>query len=373
MGQVASPVPTACPHLSLIPSVQTLPAIDGLRFPIIASLPTIDAQHDRRYKDIATEQFDNTAELCAAILTKGIALLLKRGLGKEYIPQIDALSTLHGKIEVSDSIKGRTMFKKQLVCSYDDFSVNTYMNRIIKTTAELLLHADISKTRKKELRKLIVYFRDIDVLDVHTINWRIQYNCNNQTYRMLISICWLLIKGLLQTNSDGSTRLMDFLDEQRMCRLYEKFILEYYKREFPMLGVSASQIPWALDDGSGAMLPTMQSDIMLTLGNDVLIIDAKYYSHTTQLQYDVHTLHSGNLYQIFTYVKNKDFEFADTPHKVSGMLLYAKTEEAIQPDKRYQMSGNSISVKTLDLNRDFSVIAAQLNAIAKEHFGLAAA
>jgi len=32
------------------------------------------------------------------------------------------------------------------------------------------------------------------------------------------------------------------------------------------------------------------------------------------------------------------------------------------------MSGNKISVKTLDLNKDFSEIAAQLNAIVTEHF-----
>ena len=32
------------------------------------------------------------------------------------------------------------------------------------------------------------------------------------------------------------------------------------------------------------------------------------------------------------------------------------------------MSGNKISVKTLDLNQDFSKIAAQLNAIVDEHF-----
>jgi len=330
--------------------------------------------NEQGYKNIATEQFDNTAELCAAILTKGIAFLLKRGLGKEYIPQVETLSTLRGKVEVTDSVKGRTMLKKQLVCSYDDFSINSYMNRIIKTTAELLLHADISKTRKKELRKLMVYFKDVDELDVHTINWHIQYNRNNQTYRMLISICWLLVKGLLQTNSDGSTRLMDFLDEQRMCRLYEKFILEYYKREFPMLDVSASQIQWALDDGIGDMLPAMQSDITLSNGNDVLIIDAKYYpaSGNTQVQYDKHTLHSGNLYQIFTYVKNKDAEFGETPHKVSGMLLYAKTEEDIQPDSSYRMSGNEISVKTLDLNMEFAAIAEQLNTIVKERFGLVA-
>lgn len=109
---------------------------------------------------------------------------------------------------------------------------------------------------------------------------------------------------------------------------------------------------------------------MLTKGSDVLIIDAKYYTHTTQTQYDVHTVHSSNLYQIFSYVKNKDAEFGDKPHAVSGVLLYAATDETIQPDHSYQMSGNKISVRTLDLNRDFSDIAAQLNAIVDEHFSV---
>lgn len=60
-----------------------------------------------------------------------------------------------------------------------------------------------------------------------------RFNRNNQTYRMLINVCWLIAKGLLQTQEDGSTKLMDFLDEQRMSRLYERFILEYFKREHP--------------------------------------------------------------------------------------------------------------------------------------------
>lgn len=325
--------------------------------------------NEQGYKNIATEQFNNVAELCAAILSKGVLVQLKRGLGREYIEQTESTSSPRGRIEISESVKTRSMIRKQLICSYDDFSVNSYLNRIIKTTMEILLHADISKARKKELRRLLVYFGDVNLLDVHTINWRVQYNRNNQTYRMLISVCYLVIKGLLQTNSDGTTRLMDFLDEQRMCRLYEKFILEYYRREFPQISASPSQIPWAVDDGMRAMLPVMQSDIMLEYENKVLIIDAKYYSHTTQAQYDTHTLHSNNMYQIYTYVKNKDADFEDRPHTVSGMLLYAKTNETIQPDNAYLMSGNKVSVKTLDLNCEFAQIAAQLNAIVDDHFG----
>lgn len=325
---------------------------------------------EQGYKNIATVKFENTAELMAAILAKGISLQIKRGLGKEYIQKTEALSSLRGRIDIAGSVKTQTMLKKQLICGYDDFSVNTTMNRIIRSTVDLLLRSDISKERKKELKKLIVYFGDVEPIDFHTVNWNIRYNRNNQTYHMLISVCWMVVTGLLHTNSEGSTRLMDFLDEQRMCRLYEKFILEYYRREFPQITANAAQIPWQLDDGIGMMLPVMQSDIMLTYKEKILIIDAKYYSHTTQTQYGTKKLHSGNLYQIFTYVKNKEYELADCPHEVSGMLLYAKTDEEIIPNNQYLMSGNKISVRTLDLDCDFTEIAAQLNRIAEEHFDL---
>ena len=189
-----------------------------------------------------------------------------------------------------------------MTCTYDDFSVNSYFNRIINSTVLLLLKADTSSKRKKELRRLLAFFSGVDSADLHTVNWNICYNRNNQTYRMLISICFLAVKGLLHAQSNGTAKLMNFVDEQSMNRLYEKFILEYFRKEFPQIKASASHIKWQVDDGVRDMLPSMRTDIMLTRGEKVLIIDAKYYSHTTQVHYGTHTLHSGNMYQIFTYM-----------------------------------------------------------------------
>lgn len=325
---------------------------------------------EKGYSNIATEDFDNAAELFSAILSKGISLQLKRGLNKDYIEVREPLSAIKGKIDISDSIKTRSVMKSQLICSYDEFSENSYFNKILKTTVLLLLKADISKSRKKELKNLMMYFSNVDVLDIHNIDWHIRYNKNNQSYHLLLSICNLVIKGLLQTQHNGTSKLMNFLDEQNECRLYEKFILEYYRKHFPQISANAEQIPWQLDDGVKDMLPIMQSDIMLKKGNTVLIIDAKYYSHTTQSRFDSHTLHSANLYQVFTYVKNKEYELREKEHKVSGMLLYARTDEEVQPNNTYYMSGNRIDVRTLDLNLQFSDIALQLDNIAKIAFNL---
>ena len=319
------------------------------------------------YRNVATEDFGNVAELCAAILARGVCVQLKRGLGKEYVPRTEALSTLRGGIDISETLKTQARQRRQMVCSYDDFSVNSYMNRIVKSTMLLLLKADIAKERKKELRRLLAFFGDVLEVDLLSVNWSFRYNRNNQTYRMLVSICCLVVKGLLQTRADGATRLMDFLDEQRMCRLYEKFVLEYYRREHPQITTNASRIPWQLDDGMNDMLPVMQTDIMLSHGEKTLIIDTKYYDHSTQTRYGKNTLHSGNIYQIFTYVKNKEAELAGQPHEVSGMLLYAKTDEDTYPEHEYRMSGNKIEVRVLNLDCDFGLIKSQLDGIAKKY------
>lgn len=336
--------------------------IQNIYYMLSYAFQTLQAEN---YKDLAAENFHNTAELCAAILDKGIGIQLKHGLRRDYVSKSESLSTLQGKLNISESIKTQTMLKKQMICTYDEFSTNIQFNQIIKSTVLLLLKANITNSRKKSLRKLLLFFSDVNEIDLHFVNWNQQYNRSNQNYQMLIGMCYLVYKGLLTTQNNGTTKLMDFFDGQRMCRLYEKFLLEYYRKEHPELTANASQIAWQLDDTENQMLPRMQTDIMLSKNNNILIIDAKYYSHMTQQQYGIHTLHSNNLYQTFTYVKNKEFELRNYEHTVSGMLLYAQTDEDIIPNNTYHMSGNQISVLALDLNQDFSKISRTLDDIAK--------
>jgi len=324
------------------------------------------------YKDIASEDFDNIHNLFAAILGKGIGRQLKQGLYREYLNKIEDMAVMRGKIDIPGTIRKRIAHQQVLTCEYDELSENNMLNQILKTTVMILLtHSRVDAKYKNDLKKEMLYFSNVDTLDPAAIKWSsIRFQRSNQTYHMLISLCQLILRGMLMTTDSGDYKLASFIDDQRMSRLYEKFILEYYNKEFPRLNANASQVPWALDDGIDTMLPVMQSDIMLSHGEKVLIIDTKYYTHTTQVQYDVHSLHSNNLYQIFTYVKNKDLEFGNKPHTVSGMLLYARTDETIQPDNEYQMSGNKIIVRTLNLNCEFPVIAAQLNKIAADQFGI---
>lgn len=330
-----------------------------------------DLRPDRE-DDVAGEDFERIHDLFASILSKGIARQLKQGLYREYVNHVEDLPVLRGKVEMAGTIRNRLARNRRMSCEYDELSEDNLLNQILKTTAMLLLrHGDVSAEHRDELKKRMLFFATVSEVEPAGIRWSsIRFTRNNQSYRMLLSVCQLVIDGMLLTDERGELHLMTYIKPQYMERLYEKFILEYYRKECGLAQASSPQIKWALDGGMGTMLPTMQSDIVLSRGGTVLIIDAKYYTHTLQTReaYDSATIHSNNLYQIFTYVKNKEAELAGGPHEVSGMLLYAKTDEETQPDGVYQMSGNQISVRTLDLNLPFEQIAAQLDSIADSHF-----
>lgn len=326
----------------------------------------------KNYEKISGEKFDNIENLFASILSTGLAQQLKQGLHREYVAINDNLNTVRGKINLSETIKNKIKHKNMMNCDFDEYSENNIYNQIIKTTAYYLIaNGNVDNTYKKKLKKIMLYFNSVDIIDKTTIQWKnIHFNKSNKNYNMLINICYFVLHDLLLSNESGNKKILQFTEEH-MPRLYEKFVLEYFKRHFKgVLNVNSSQIEWNLaSDDNKEFLPKMQSDISIWDNNgNTLIIDTKYYTHTmTSSQYEKKTLHSNNLYQIFTYVKNKDV--ANTGN-VSGMLLYAKTNEDIVPDETYHMGGNEISVKTLNLNKNFDEISLQLNDIVEQYFSI---
>lgn len=328
------------------------------------------------YKKLAFEQFDDVLDLYGKILVIGLKRLIRQGFFRDYIRKTESGSSIRGKINLKDSIKLLSSRKKQLNFTYNEYSMNNYLNQIIKSTLLFLIKSDIEEDTKKNIRRILLYFSNVETLDVKSINWKIRYYRNNQEYKMIITFCKYAINEALPTEVDGTDKLMHFTDEY-IYALYEEFIRKYYEKQcrenecYENLSVDRFYLDWAIDKSQSDeddILPRMETDIVLYNKNEnkYLIIDAKYYGEIfTRKRKGSRSLRSGHLYQIFAYVKTKAFELKEESHKVSGMLLYAGTNESDQPDVSYMVEGNRISVKTLDLNKEkFEDIETQLDQIA---------
>ncbi len=310
---------------------------------------------------VKPEEFENIHQLMAEIIIRGVSYQLKKGLLRNYENCQEELAVLRGKIDISDTINSGSLIRRKLVCSYDEYTDNTLMNRILKSVMLLLIRSEIKDNQIIELCRLVRYFSSIAEVDLFNIRWdSLAYNRNHGEYRLMMSVCRIICENMLHSTENGDVRLASF-SEENLNKLYEKFILNYYIKHFPKLKPSSSEIKWAINGDTG-MLPKMQSDIMLTGNNRKLIIDAKFYSKTTQKHFDKDSFHSHNLYQIFTYVKNEAVNYSSA---VSGMLLYAKTTNDLIPNDgaSFDMNGNIITVKSLDLSGNFESIARQLNEI----------
>lgn len=324
------------------------------------------------YKQVKAEKFDKIHDLFAAILEKGVSRQLKRGLFREYVPMQEELSVMRGKLNINDTMALKIQQKQKLSCNYDDFSEDNIYNRILKVTIHRLIKADdVAIKRKQLLKKLIVFFDNVKLIQPDNIAWsRLIYQRNNRNYELLLNICYLILNSLLQTTDDGKYKLIEFSDEQ-MNLLFQRFVFEYYRQEHKNLNVSAPTMKWCDDDNNNpliAFLPEMRTDIVLKdkKSEKILIIDTKYYKQIIRYHHGKAKLPSENLYQIFAYVKNMDIE---NNGNVSGLLLYAQTEEKMFPDgEPFVIGGNSIGAKTLDLNQEFAKIAQQLDDIAYKYF-----
>lgn len=317
------------------------------------------------FDNVGEEDFEHCDDLLAALLARGTALQIKRGLFREYRSVSDNIPTIRGRIDINETIRNRTARKHLMACSYDELTVDNLLNRIIRAAMLYLLRNEkVSHRRKSDIRSLLPFFSDIGECDPLSVRWdSLTFGRNNRMYRLLINICYLIFSRLLPSeNNEG--HYFQSLSESNLNRLYEKFVLNYYLAHHPRLHPASERIRWNLDESypnSIEFLPAMKTDISLKGRNSVLIIDTKFYSRSTQRNFDRVTIHSSNMYQIFAYVKNRDT--ASDGH-VSGLLLYARTDEKITPDLDAKFGMNRISVRTLDLNCEFSEIRKQLDDIA---------
>lgn len=320
----------------------------------------------KHYEDIAKEEFEHIYDMFADILYRGMSLQIKQGLYRAYISRREELHTLRGKLNLQGTIKNRIRRKTTLDCEYDELSVDNILNQVLKLTALILIReGSVAQKRRAALRRLMPYFSNVSEISKNDIHWNaLPYSRNNQSYQMLMNICYFILEGMLMTTNEGKYKMSTFSDEH-MNKLFERFVLEYYRTEYKDIKTSSPIIEWNIDRDAECcieFLPAMQSDIVLAKNGKTLIIDTKYYGKTLSAHFDKKTLHSANMYQIFTYVNNYD---KDNNGDVSGMLLYAKTDEAVAADFTATVGKHQFWVRTLDLNQDFEGIKKQLHDLQK--------
>lgn len=316
----------------------------------------------KEYKQLKTEDFEEVDDLLAAILAIGMAAQQRRGYERGYLPEEEDLAGVRGRIDMRQTARNEMARRQKVHCIYDEFTEDTQKNRILKATARILAtSANVDPVRRRALKRCLVYMGGVSDVATSRIDWkRLRYDRNNSSYLMLMNVCFMVLNGLVLTTDAGDKNAASFMDDQELHALYEKFLREYFRRHHPAIRVSAKEIDNGIENAP-SFLPKLCTDITLERGNKMLIIDAKCYGRILTLHYGNEKLSAANRNQILSYMLHAAYE---NELEVSGMLLYAQTEKEHHMRETWSELRHEFHCKTLDLNREFKEIAAELDEIA---------
>ncbi len=303
-------------------------------------------------------------DLLAKVLINATKLLLKRGIDKNYIDHTEEISGIKGKIQMSQTLKRRSLLYQKAICSFDEFSPNIITNRILITTLHNLTKTEgLDKTLKQEIVSLKRRLFGIDEIELHhSLFSSIKINRNNKFYAFIINVCQLVFESTLLTEEKGKYKFTDFTrDEKKMNQLFEAFIRNFYRIEQKKFStVKKETIKWNFDISdsfSFSYLPQMETDITLENENEKIIIDAKYHRDTMAINYEKEKIKSANLYQLFSYLINQENESIKSLN-TTGILLYPKIETDYDLD--YQHKNHKIQIRTVNLNSNWKDISNRL-------------
>ena len=313
----------------------------------------------------ALGRLDETRDLLAKVLAEGTFRLLRRGIDRDYRETTREIAGVRGKLEVGAMATRAVRAKGRTICTFERFSQDVLHNRILRSTLDALLRS--GELDSSVQRDVALAHRKLEGIEVIRLSRqlfnRVQLDRNQRIYRFLLSVCRLVHDSLLMDERTGELEFVDFRrDEKQMWRVFEDFTLEFFRREQERYRVvGQAEVPWFRAEGrtrsDASFIPGMRSDIVLESSDRRIILDTKFYEKPLSRRYGAEKLRSNNLYQLLTYLENRQASLPRGPRH-DGILLYAAVEKSFRVEVGLQ--GFRVQARTVDLSRPWAEIREEM-------------
>ncbi|MDE0376934.1 MAG: hypothetical protein OXK16_13370 [bacterium] len=261
-------------------------------------------------------RFGDAPDLFEAMIPGFVAQVrraFRRGLLRGYRVEEEALHGVRGRIRFNDQIRDRFGIFPPVEVSYDDFTEDTEMNRLIKAAivrlGRMRIRSRDARTRLRAFDRVLGQVTDIEYQRGAIPDF--SFNRLNRHYEPAIRLAQLILRSTSIEFSRGGVRSSSFLVD--MNKVFEDFMvtalheaLRVTGRDFPQ-GASGRRM-WLAGDRI-----RLKPDISWWEGSRCVFVGDIKYKKTD------YGIPNADLYQLLAYTIA-----ADLP---SGLLIYAQGEE----------------------------------------------
>ena len=113
--------------------------------------------------NVSDSECPNVHNLLAMLLSRGIKRLPSKGIDRDYREFVEATPRLRGRVDVLASHRRMTHLSGRMICEFDELTIDTLPNQILKATCRLLLRCSVqlSKDNKRSIRQCLEILAEI--------------------------------------------------------------------------------------------------------------------------------------------------------------------------------------------------------------------
>jgi 5-methylcytosine-specific restriction enzyme subunit McrC len=312
--------------------------------------------------DVGIDECPDIQNLFAKILINEFHRLMRRGLAQGYIGEQAETGSPRGRIIIDASIKQQTPMRGTLVCQFDELRRDILENQILKATARELARVEsVVPDLAHELRRSCRQLADVgDVRLTSEVFRGLSLHRGKSQYRFILRLCYFVFTNLLPSTTGVGSRFPDVLKhENKMSRIFEEFLRNFYYYEQDKYRVASEEMEWdacELSVSDYAMLPIMKTDVTMRSSAAIIILDAKYYADPFPEWFGRKKFRSQHLYQLYSYLRHAAISNKD--RRVMGGIVYAAADEPLF--RQYALDGFPVVVVAVDLRRTWREIRDEL-------------
>jgi 5-methylcytosine-specific restriction enzyme subunit McrC len=302
-----------------------------------------------RMDDVELAPVDDLLPALADAFAAQAEKAVEQGLLQSYVEVDDQLTVLRGRLRDQEQLRRRFGIAVPLLVRYDDHTVDTAENQLLRTAADLLLRLPGVDARvRSRLRGLRQVLGEVTPLTRGARLPAWQPSRLNQRYQVALWLAELLLRDNALDQAPGSVRVGGFL--VNMAKVFEDFIDATLTRSLEARGGRCrAQDPHALDlAGHVRMNPDL---VWYRNDRPAAVVDAKYKAEKPAGYPNV------DVYQLLAYCTALELD--------EGHLVYAKGNE---PTFAHEVrnAGITIHAHALDLAAPPTTLLAQVDHLAKQ-------
>lgn len=353
-------------QVEVLPKIEgDVPQVRNNLAKMIAIVMDLDVHDDDLTK--ADRYSDSILEVLIRLFCQKLWQCVRRGMVRRYEVQRENLSTLRGRLSISDQIRHNLARPDRLACIFDEFTEDNPLNQALKAALRVLSKVARSQQSQREVAELLFCFHGVDDVTPRAVDWgKIKTDRLSSRYRPVLSMARLFIEGaspdVMSGTGDGFALLFD------MNVLFERYIGSVVKRVFGGAGIRISlqgPVRHLARVETGAAAFQLKPDVVASGVDGIeFVIDTKWKRLKDRASKEGVT--SSDIYQMYAYstqYATKDVVLLYPHHNDLGDWRPRRAQYWVNGiNGSHQDTGRRISVSTVDL-RDLQTVPKQLESI----------